>query len=275
MSDLLKKVIKDRLAIVSLTVILLTLMVGVLAPFIVPNDPNLIDVVNKFAKPSFSYPLGTDQSGRCLFSRLLFGIRTTLFLALFTMIVTISIGTILGIISGYFKGWIDNIMMRLCDIMLSFPSQVMILAIVGMLGPGIFNVIIANIVVKWAWYTRMIRGSVIQASETNYILYSKAVGTSTSFILSKHVLPHSFSQIIVLATLDTGWVILNISALSFLGLGIQPPTAEWGSMLSEARNVWMSQPLQMLYPGLAIVIIVAAFNYLGDSLRDIRDPKDA
>ncbi|MCR6109555.1 ABC transporter permease subunit [Bacillus sp. A301a_S52] len=275
MSDLLKKVIKDRLAIVSLTVILLTLMVGVLAPFIVPNDPNLIDVVNKFAKPSFSYPLGTDQSGRCLFSRLLFGIRTTLFLALFTMIVTISIGTILGIISGYFKGWIDNMMMRLCDIMLSFPSQVMILAIVGMLGPGIFNVIIANIVVKWAWYTRMIRGSVIQASETNYILYSKAVGTSTSFILSKHVLPHSFSQIIVLATLDTGWVILNISALSFLGLGIQPPTAEWGSMLSEARNVWMSQPLQMLYPGLAIVIIVAAFNYLGDSLRDIRDPKDA
>ncbi|UTR13578.1 ABC transporter permease subunit [Salipaludibacillus sp. LMS25] len=275
MSHLLKKVIRDRLAIVSLTVILLTLVVGVLAPFIAPNDPNLIDVVNKFAKPSFSYPLGTDQSGRCLFSRLLFGIRTTVFLALLTMIVTISIGTILGVIAGYFKGWLDNMMMRLCDIMLSFPSQVMILAIVGMLGPGIFNVIIANIVMKWAWYTRMIRGSVIQASETNYILYSKAVGTSTPYILTKHVLPHSFSQIIVLATLDTGWVILNISALSFLGLGIQPPTAEWGSMLSEARNVWLSQPFQMLYPGLAIVIVVAAFNYLGDSLRDSRDPKDA
>ncbi|OIJ18185.1 nickel ABC transporter permease subunit NikC [Anaerobacillus alkalidiazotrophicus] len=275
MIHLLKKLVKDKIALICLTLLIITIFVGVFAPLIVVNDPNLVNIINKFAKPSLNYPLGTDHLGRCILSRLIFGVRTTIFLALLTMLATIFIGVVLGIISGYFKGKIDEILMRICDVMLSFPSQVMILAIVGMLGPGIFNVIVANIIVKWAWYTRMIRGIVLKASESNYILYSKAVGTSTPFILAKHILPSSLSQIIILATLDTGWVILNISALSFLGLGVQPPTAEWGSMLSEARNVLMSHPTQMLAPGIAILVVVAAFNYLGDSLRDVLDPKDA
>ena len=187
---------------------------------------------------------------------------------------TITVGVLFGLLAGSFRGWIDEGLMRLCDVMLSFPSQVMILAIVGMLGVGIGNVVLANIIVKWAWYTRMIRSMVLKYNEKNYIIFSKATGSSKSFIIFKHLLPNVTPDIVILATLDTGWVILNLSALSFLGLGVQAPTAEWGAMLSEAQKVMTIHPEQMLAPGLAIMIVVAAFNLLGDSLRDALDPKE-
>jgi nickel transport system permease protein len=190
------------------------------------------------------------------------------------MAITIVIGTIIGLISGYNRGKLDECIMRLCDIMLSFPSQVMILAIVGVLGVGIENVIIANIVVKWAWYSRMIRSSVIKYSRKNYILFSRTIGAPHFFIIRRHLLPNIMSELVLLATLDTGWVILNISALSFIGLGVQAPTAEWGLMLREAKNVMIQHPMQMVFPGIAILIVVAAFNMLGDCLRDILDPKE-
>jgi nickel transport system permease protein len=190
------------------------------------------------------------------------------------MAITIVIGTIIGLISGYNRSKLDECIMRLCDIMLSFPSQVMILAIVGVLGVGIENVIIANIVVKWAWYSRMIRSSVIKYSRKNYILFSRTIGAPHFFIIRRHLLPNIMSELVLLATLDTGWVILNISALSFIGLGVQAPTAEWGLMLSEAKNVMIQHPMQMVFPGMAILIVVAAFNMLGDCLRDILDPKE-
>ena len=184
------------------------------------------------------------------------------------MIPTILIGLIVGLISGYFRGIIDEILMRFCDVMMSFPSQVMILAIIGALGVGIRNVIIANIVVKWMWYARMIRGNVIRQNDKNYILFSKAIGAKTPYILKKHIIPLIMPELIVLITLDMGWMILSISTLSFLGLGVQPPVPEWGAMLSEAKNVISTRPEQMLIPGLAIVITVAAFNLLGDSFKD-------
>lgn len=270
----LNKLVKNKIALFCLIVIITFILLGLLAPYIAPCDPNKVRLVRKYASMSAEHWLGCDHLGRDIFSRLLYGIRTTLFLSLFTMFVTILIGSFIGLVSGYNRGKIDEVIMRICDVMLSFPSQVMILAIVGVLGVGIENIIIANIVVKWAWYTRMIRSSVIKYSRKNYILYSRTIGAPNTFIIRRHLLPNVLSEIIVLATLDTGWVILNISALSFIGLGIQPPTAEWGVMLSEAKHVMSQHPMQMIYPGLAILIIVAAFNMLGDALRDILDPKE-
>ena len=272
--NITKQLINNKTALICLIIITTIVILGILAPYIAPYDPNKVRIVRKYAAMSSQHWLGCDHLGRDILSRLLYGIRSTLFLSLLTMIITIVVGSLIGLISGYQRGKLDECIMRLCDIMLSFPSQVMIFAIVGVLGVGIENVIIANIVVKWAWYSRMIRSSVIKYSRKNYILFSRAIGAPHSFIICRHLLPNVMSELVVLATLDTGWVILNISALSFIGLGVQAPTAEWGLMLSEAKNVMTQHPMQMVYPGIAILIVVAAFNMLGDCLRDILDPKD-
>lgn len=264
---------KDKLGVLSLIVILSVCLAGILAPLIAPHDPTTVDIKSKLLGMSLAYPFGTDQLGRCVFSRLLYGIRTTVFLSLIAMVATIVIGTVLGMISGLFRGWVDELIMRICDIMLSFPSEVMILAIVGILGSGISNIVIANIIAKWAWYTRMIRSIVIQYVDKNYIKFAKVSGCSNLHIIRKHLIPGTIGEIVVLATLDTGWVILNISALSFLGLGVQAPTPEWGMMLSEAKNIMTIYPQQMLPAGLAILVIVAAFNFLGDSLQEALNPK--
>lgn len=272
--NLLPQLIKNKTALCCLIIIAIIIVLGILAPYIAPFDPNKVRIIRKYAGISAEHWLGCDHLGRDILSRLLYGIRATVFLSLLTMIITIVIGSIIGLISGYNRGKLDECIMRMCDIMLSFPSQVMILAIVGVLGVGIENVIIANIVVKWAWYSRMIRSSVIKYSRKNYILFSRAIGAPHTFIIRHHLLPNVMSELVVLATLDTGWVILNISALSFIGLGVQAPTAEWGLMLSEAKNVMIQHPMQMIFPGIAILVVVAAFNMLGDCLRDILDPKE-
>jgi nickel transport system permease protein len=272
MSLFWSKIGKDPLALISITIIFLTILLGMFAPWIVPHDPLSPNLATKFAPWSFEYPFGSDHLGRCVFSRLVYGIRTTLFLAFFTMAMTIFLGTLLGMIAGFFKK-AEEIMMRLCDIMLSFPSELLILAIVGMLGVGIENIIIASVIAKVAWYTRMIYTFVLGHKEKNYILFSRVAGVSSWKILRKHLLPSILNDIVMLATLDTGWVILSISALSFLGLGVQAPTPEWGMMLSEAKNVMSIAPLQMIPSGVAILLLVAAFNFLGDSIRDALDPK--
>lgn len=268
-----KRMKSDKLAVTCIIILATILIAGILAPVISPNNPMGINVKQKFASMSMKYPFGTDNLGRCILSRMLYGIRTTVMLSIVTMITTIVIGTALGVFSGSFRGFIDEVIMRICDVMLSFPSEVMILAIVGILGPGLFNVVIANIIAKWAWYTRMIRSIIIQYADKNYIKFAKVSGCSTWHIMKKHLVPGVVGEIGVLATLDTGWVILNISALSFLGLGVQAPTPEWGMMLNEAKNIMTTHPTQMLAPGIAILIVVAAFNFLGDSLQVALDPK--
>lgn len=265
---------KDKLGVLSLLIIVAVCLAGILAPLISPHDPTEINVKSKLLGMSITYPLGTDQLGRCVFSRLIYGIRNTIFLSLISMVATIFIGIILGVVAGFFRGWVDEVIMRICDIMLSFPSEVMILAIVGILGTGISNIVIANIIAKWAWYTRMIRSIVIQYTDKNYIRFAKVSGCSNLHIISKHLIPGTIGEIGVLATLDTGWVILNISALSFLGLGVQAPTPEWGMMLSEAKNIMTIYPQKMLPAGLAILVVVASFNFLGDSLQEALNPKN-
>lgn len=264
---------EDIWALSSLSVIVITILVGLFAQWLVPNDPNQVVLANKYMGFCLSHPLGTDHLGRCVLSRLIYGVRSTVFLALMTMMATIFVGAFWGLVAGTFRGWVDELIMRICDIMLSFPSQVMILAIVGMLGVGIENVIIANIAVKWAWYTRMIRSVVDKYASKNYVLFARATGAGRWFVLRKHILPNAVPEITILASLDAGWVILNLSALSFLGLGVQPPTPEWGVMLSEAQKVLLVHPEQMFIPGLAIIVLVVAFNLLGDSLRDLLEAK--
>lgn len=272
---MLKKILKHKMATATIFLLISLTLIGIFAPIIAPHDPYDTNIMNKFTKYSLDYPLGTDQLGRCVLSRMIYGIRPTLFLSFLTMIGTLGIGTIFGLLAGYFRGIVDEIIMRIVDVMLSFPSQIMILAVVALLGIDIRNVIIANILIKWAWYARMIRSNVIKYADRNFILFSRCIGTGERFILIKHLLPSISSEIIILATLDIGWAILNISTLSFLGLGVQAPIPEWGAMLNEAKEVLTSNPIQMIVPGVALVVVVASFNLLGDALRDILDPKEA
>lgn len=269
-----KKLFKNKTAVFCISLILFLSLVGIFAPVFAPHDPYENDIMNKFASYSWSYPLGTDQLGRCVFSRMIYGIRPTLFLSLVTMIGTIGIGTFMGLLAGYFKGRVDEIIMRIVDMMLSFPSQIMILAVVALLGVDIRNVIIANIFIKWAWYARMIRTNVVKYTDKNFVLFSRCIGSGERFILIRHMIPCIASEMAVLATLDIGWAVLNISTLSFLGLGVQAPVPEWGAMLNEAKNVMTTNPIQMIAPGVAVVILVASFNLLGDCLRDAFDPKE-
>ncbi|MDD3570844.1 MAG: ABC transporter permease subunit [Lachnospiraceae bacterium] len=248
-----KKLFKNKTALIMLIIIFATTIVGIFAPLFASHDPYEIDVMNKFAVISLEYPLGTDNLGRCILSRMIYGIRPTLFLSLMTMIGTISIGMVMGLLAGYFRGVVDEIIMRIIDVMLSFPSQIMIFAIVALLGVDVRNVIIANVIIKWAWYARMVRTNVMKYRSKNFILFSRCIGNRESFILFRHLLPSISWEMAVLATLDIGWAILDISTFSFLGLGVQAPTPEWGAMLNEAKNVMTTNPVQMIAPGVAIV----------------------
>ncbi len=269
-----KRLFKNKMAVIMMSLIVVVAVLGIFAPLFAPNDPYENNILNKFAGFSFQYPLGTDQLGRCILSRMIYGIRPTLFLSLVTMAGTIGLGCIMGLLAGYFRGPVDEIIMRAVDVMMSFPSQIMVFAVVALLGIDVRNVILANVLIKWAWYARMIRTNVMKYRDKNFVLFSRCIGSGERFIMLRHLLPSVAAEMAVLATLDIGWAILNISTLSFLGLGVQAPTPEWGAMLNEAKNVMTTNPVQMIAPGLAIVILVAAFNLLGDALRDALDPKE-
>ena len=271
---MLQRFLHNRTAMFTVAIVLLTALVGIFAPFIAPNDPYETDILNKFAGFSAEYPLGTDNLGRCILSRMIYGIRPTLGLAVLTMLGTIGLGALMGLLAGYFRGIPEEIIMRTVDVMLSFPSQIMVFAVVALLGINVQNVILANVFIKWAWYARMIRTGVMQHRDRNFVQFSRCVGTPERFILFRHLVPSIAADLAVLASLDVGWAIINISTLSFLGLGVQAPTPEWGAMLNEAKNVLTSNPTQMIVPGVAIVILVSAFNLMGDALRDFLYPKE-
>ena len=268
------RLIRNRAAVGTIGLVLIVALIGIFAPFIAPNDPYATDILNKFAGFSQQYPLGTDNLGRCILSRMIYGIRPTLGLAVLTMLGTIGLGALMGLLAGYFRGIVEEVIMRTVDVMLSFPSQIMVFAVVALLGISVQNVILANVFIKWAWYARMIRTGVMQYRDRNFVRFSRCIGTPESFILFRHLVPSIAADLAVLSSLDVGWAIINISTLSFLGLGVQAPTPEWGAMLSEAKNVLTSNPVQMLVPGIAGVILVAAFNLMGDALRDVLDPKE-
>ncbi|MED0715975.1 ABC transporter permease subunit [Aeribacillus composti] len=270
---ILRSLSKDRLAAVSFIVIVVTIVAGIFAPYIAPHDPNEVNMKLRFAAPSWEYLLGNDHLGRCILSRLIYGIRPSVLWVLGALLISVLIGAIVGFIAGYFRGKVDFFMMRICDIMLSFPGYVMTLAVVGILGVGLKNVLIAFILMKWAWFARVIRTSVMQYAELDYVKFSKVAGMSDIKIIWKHIVPVTLSDIAVVSSGSMGSMILQISGFSFLGLGIQAPNAEWGMMLNEARQVMFSRPELMLAPGLATIIVVSSFNFLSDALQVALDPK--
>ncbi len=270
---LMQKLCRDPLAVLCLAIVAVIFVLGILAPFVAPHDPAAQDLKHKYASPSSDYPLGTDSMGRCLLSRLLYGIRTTVFLSFLTVAVTIGIGCVLGMSAGYIGGVYDEFVMRVCDAMLSFPQDVMILALVGLLGANTHNIVLALVLIRWAWYTRMIRNAVLQYNGRNYILFARAAGAGRGHILLRHILPVTLPEVLVLATMNMGSSILTISGFSFLGLGIQPPTAEWGVMLNEAKDAMFGHPGMLVPVALALVITISAFHYLGDTMQDIMHPR--
>lgn len=271
---MLKRFISHKGAFYTILAIAVIALIGIFAPVIAPNDPYAVDILNKFAKPSLEFPLGADHLGRCLLSRMIWGIRPTLGLATLTMLGTMGLGLFFGLISGYFRGIVDEVIMRIVDILLSFPSQIVVFAVVALLGIDVMNVVIANIAIKWAWYARMIRTNVIKYREKNFVNFSKVIGNSERYILTHHMLPSIAAESAMLASLDMGWAIINVSTLSFLGMGVKAPIPEWGAMLNDAKEVFISNPIQMIVPGIAIVLVVSLFNFLGDLLRDALDPKE-
>lgn len=270
---ILSNLCKDKVAAISLAAIAGTMVAGIFAPIFAPHDPEEVNMDLRYAAASWEFLLGNDHLGRCILSRLIFGIRPSVLWVLVALGISVSIGSIVGFIAGYFRGKADSFLMRICDIMLSFPGYVMTLAVVGILGVGLENILIAFILTKWAWFARVIRTSVMQYADSEYVKFSKASGVSDLKIIVMHIVPAAFADIVVIASGSFGSMILQVSGFSFLGLGVQAPHPEWGMMLNEAREVMFSRPELMLAPGLTIIIVVSSINFLSDALQVALNPK--
>lgn len=252
------------------------LMVGMLllmliGPWIVPNDPLSVQMPERLQAPSWHYPLGTDHMGRCIFSRLVEGAKITLGVSALVIASVMLIGIPLGLISGYVGGRLDAAMMRLVDGLSALPEFIWVIAVSGFLGPSLMNMIFSIVMIKWIGYARVVRSIVLSEREKEYVLAARIAGTGSWTILWRHLLPQVISPIVVLAALDIGKIILIISSLSYLGLGAQPPTPEWGAMLNDGRPYFQTQPELMIYPGVAIMLVVISCNLLGEGLRDFFD----
>ncbi len=270
---LFKKLLRDRTAMIGLVIVGFLVLSAAAAPLIAPHDPAAVFPAQKLAMPSFEFPLGTDNLGRCLLSRLLFGARVSLVTAGTASVLIMIIGVAVGAIAGYVGGWIDFALMRIVDLLLAFPLLVLALAVTGILGIGLMSVLIGVVSVWWASYARVVRALTISIKQKQFIEAARATGVRPSRIITRHIIPNVISSIVVLSTIEMGRLLLVISGISFLGLGVQPPTPEWGAMLNDGRAFLRSAPQLMIYPGLAITLAVLGFNLLGDSLRDELDPR--
>ncbi|WP_017729649.1 nickel transporter permease [Halalkalibacterium ligniniphilum] len=268
-----RKIKKNKAAMVGGFLIVFFIIVALIGPYFTPYQPNVQNVMNKLAGPSAEHWFGTDHHGRDIFSRIIHGMSITLYVGFFSVFIGATLGTLIGIISGYYGKRVDAIIMRCMDVLLAFPGILLALAIVSVLGASLNNVIIAVGIFSLPVFARIVRGSTLAVRKLEYIDAIKALGASDARIIFKHILPNVTSPLIVQATLSIATSILTASALSFLGLGAQPPTPEWGAMLSDGRNYMYDAPHVALFPGLAIVIVVLAFNLFGDGLRDALDPK--
>ncbi len=232
-----------------------------------------MDVARKFLPPSGEFPLGTDHLGRDVFARIVYGARLSIGTTLVASVAISLLGVLVGLAAGWFGGLTDTLISRVVDILLAFPTFLLALAVTAILGPGLRNVLIAIILAWWASYARIVRSAVLAERDKPYIEAARAVGSPSGRILTRHLLPNIVAPIVVLTTLDLGAVLLSLSGFSFLGLGVKPPAAEWGSMLSEGRTYLSRAPNMMLFPGAAIFLMVLGFNLLGDGLRDVLDPR--
>ncbi len=264
---------KNKLALAGSGIVLLLFLVSLFAPWFAPYDPGQIDLKNVLMPPSMDHWLGTDQLGRDVLSRMIWGARISLKVGFAATGVSIVIGTLLGAVAGYYGGWVDAVIMRFVDIMLCFPTFFLILAVIAFLEPSIWNIMIIIGLTGWMGVTRLVRADFISLRERDFVQAARAIGAGDARIIFLHILPNAMASILVAATLGIAGAILTESALSFLGIGVQPPTPSWGNILTAGKdNIdiawWLS-----LYPGLAILVTVLGYNLLGEGLRDALDPR--
>lgn len=248
------------------------LLAAIFAPHVAPYDPNNVMLEMKLQPPGSDHWLGTDHLGRDILSRLIYGAQVSVGTVSAIIVCILVLGFLVGCFSGYAGGRIDAFLMRLCDVFLTFPTFILAMFLIGILGTGLTNVVIAIVLTHWAWYARLIRGFVLSLKNREYILAARVSGASRVKIVLHHIVPPVFAQLVILATLDIGHMILHVSGLSFLGLGVAPPTPEWGVMINDARQFLWTNPGLVFYPGMMIFITVMSFNLLGDALRDALDP---
>ena len=249
----------------------LVVLAGLIAPWLAPYDPDALDMTAALAEPSAQYVLGTDQLGRDLLSRLLYGGRATLTVAAVSTLGIVALGLLVGLVAGYFGGYVDLAISTLLTVLLALPSLLLSLAILGILGPGNESLLIALIAAGWAGHARIFRASVLALREQLYVEAAVSLGVTSGGILFRHLVPNLLPTVVILATLDFGALLLTVSSLSFLGLGVQPPTADWGVMLNDARPYFSQVPILMVAPGVCIAAVALASNLLGDALRDLID----
>ncbi len=271
--DAWRRLRKNKSAMLGLIILVLLILCAVFADFIAPHPYDLQDYAHTFESPSAEHLFGTDNFGRDILSRVIHGARISLVVGFSSIITAIIVGGLLGAISGYYGGRLDNILMRAMDILMSIPGMLMAISLAAAMGPGLTNMVIAIAIADIPGYARVVRSSVLTIKDQEYIEAAQSIGASDARIILKHIIPNCIAPIIVQATLGMAGAILSASSLSFLGLGIQPPTPEWGSMLSAARQYIMNYPHMCIFPGLAIMITIFALNMLGDGLRDALDPR--
>jgi len=257
---------------IGLVLVSLLALLAVFGQWLAPHDPDLVDLGQRLLPPDSSHWLGTDHLGRDLLSRLIVGTQLSLGSVMLTLALVLLLGLLVGGVSGFLGGKVDLLLMRLCDMFMTFPTLVLAFFFVTLLGTGLSNVVIAIALSHWAWYARMVRGMVIAQRGREYVLASRLAGASRWARLRQHVLPNIAGPLLVLATMDIGHMMLHVSGLSFLGLGVTPPAAEWGVMINDAKEFIWTHPQLLLLPGLMIFFSVMAFNLLGDALRDRLDP---
>ena len=257
---------------IALAVVALLVVAALAGPWISPHDPDAIDLTARLQGADAVHWLGTDHLGRDILSRLIAGVRVSLGVVALTLALILVLGIVVGGASGFIGDRTDQLIMRVTDVFLTFPTLVLALFMIGMLGTGLVNVVIAIALSHWAWYARIVRGIVLSLRHRDYLLAARLAGASRLRIFAAHLLPATLSQLLVLATLDIGHMMLHVSGLSFLGLGVAPPTAEWGVMIGDARQFVWTAPMLIFWPGLALFVSVMAFNILGDALRDRLDP---
>ena len=272
-SDFRRRFLKNGMAVAGCLVVLALFAVSLLAPWIAPYDPNAIDLTQVLAGPSAAHPFGTDQLGRDVLSRMIWGARISLKVGFVATGIAILIGAILGAVSGYYGRWVDAVIMRFVDVMLCFPTFFLILAVIAILEPSIWNIMIVIGLTSWTGITRLVRADFISLKERDFVLAARVIGAGDLRIIFIHILPNAMASILVAATLGVAGAILTESALSFLGIGVQPPTPSWGNILTAGKdNIdiawWLS-----FYPGLAILITVLGYNLLGEGIRDSLDPR--
>ena len=274
MKNVLIKLFKNKFSVIGLTIIILLIIVALFAPFISPYTPSQQNLFERLQSPSFHHIFGTDDLGRDVFTRMIFGARISLAVGFISVFIILVIGTLLGIISGYYGGKIDYIIMRFTDIVLCFPTFFLIILVIAFIEPNIYNVMIVIGVTSWPGLARLVRAEVLSLKEREFILVSKMMAVSNIKIFCVHILPNIISPLMVYSSLAIGGAILTESALSFLGLGVQPPMPSWGQILTSGKDyIYMAWWLS-LFPGIAILVTVLAFNLLGEAIRDIFDPKE-